>query len=416
VVLAMGMQAVVMGVLVLTGRSPAFGSTQMVLGNAVRMVALFVCQALILVAARTLSAGRRDVLAAPLKVLYAAALLLMAWIVPGEMIGGGEPASRIAAVFAGEALLVVWFARKTKYTLTAGCATLLVAHALVAGTAALSELTASGSVLFNATFLVILLTTVLVVAAVWLVRGVTSRKWIPPLVETTALCVASLLTVAVSLDCLAHGESRLLLPVWWSAAGLVVIEVARRMRLRLILGLGVVLAVLAATKVLVLAIEGYGLRGVTLLNSTTLLLALATVMAGATGWWLERLAVLRGRYPLARVSAVCAAAIGVVILTTDVWLHAMSRGSPLGAHALVSVLWAAYAAAAVVTGFVRGSVTARGLGLALFGVLLGKVALVDLAGLPTVYRVLSFLAAGLALIGVSALYGRRARAATDSSM
>ncbi len=76
----------------------------------------------------------------------------------------------------------------------------------------------------------------------------------------------------------------------------------------------------------------------------------------------------------------------------------------------LSVLWTLYAAAALAWGFVRSRASVRYAALALLGLTVLKVFLVDLSAVRTVYRVLSFLVLGIVLLGVSLLYqkGRRA--------
>jgi len=70
----------------------------------------------------------------------------------------------------------------------------------------------------------------------------------------------------------------------------------------------------------------------------------------------------------------------------------------------MSILWTLYAAGALAGGFARRTAAMRYAALALFGVVIVKVFLVDLAELEAIYRILSFLVLGLVLLGVSALY------------
>jgi hypothetical protein len=72
----------------------------------------------------------------------------------------------------------------------------------------------------------------------------------------------------------------------------------------------------------------------------------------------------------------------------------------------LSVLFTLYAAAALTWGFVRKIPAVRYGALALFGIVIVKVFLVDLAELQAIYRILSFLVLGLVLLGVSYVYQR----------
>ncbi len=77
---------------------------------------------------------------------------------------------------------------------------------------------------------------------------------------------------------------------------------------------------------------------------------------------------------------------------------AAARNASLQGDLAVSVLWTLFA-----TGLLAGGLAARSRGLfyaayALFAITAGKVVLVDLAALPTLYRMLSFLALGVLLL------------------
>jgi hypothetical protein len=90
----------------------------------------------------------------------------------------------------------------------------------------------------------------------------------------------------------------------------------------------------------------------------------------------------------------------------------------MAAQAGLSVYWSAYGVALVSLGFARRSVAARYAGLALLAITVGKVLLVDLSSVGRIWRVASFLASGLLLVGTSLLYSRltpRLLAAPDQS-
>ncbi|MGI8595049.1 MAG: DUF2339 domain-containing protein [Solirubrobacteraceae bacterium] len=73
---------------------------------------------------------------------------------------------------------------------------------------------------------------------------------------------------------------------------------------------------------------------------------------------------------------------------------------------LLSALWAAIGACAVVAGLRVDRRALRLGGLSLFALTVGKVFLYDLAALTSVYRVVSFIALGLLLLGAAFAYGR----------
>jgi uncharacterized membrane protein len=75
----------------------------------------------------------------------------------------------------------------------------------------------------------------------------------------------------------------------------------------------------------------------------------------------------------------------------------------------MSILWTVYAALTLAWGFARSAPKVRYAALALFGLVILKAFLVDLAAVHTVYRIVSFLVLGLALLGVSVLYQKMRR-------
>jgi hypothetical protein len=72
----------------------------------------------------------------------------------------------------------------------------------------------------------------------------------------------------------------------------------------------------------------------------------------------------------------------------------------------VSVAWAMEGFALVAAGFALRDRMLRTSGLGVFGVLVLKILFVDLAGAETIYRILSFIVAGVILLLVSFAYAR----------
>jgi uncharacterized membrane protein len=73
----------------------------------------------------------------------------------------------------------------------------------------------------------------------------------------------------------------------------------------------------------------------------------------------------------------------------------------------LSALWAVYAGVSLVLGFAWSKAALRYASLALLGVTVVKVFLIDLSEVQTLWRVFSFLVLGLVLLAVSVLYQRR---------
>jgi uncharacterized membrane protein len=74
------------------------------------------------------------------------------------------------------------------------------------------------------------------------------------------------------------------------------------------------------------------------------------------------------------------------------------------ANLSLSLLWAGYGAALLIVGFWKQIAVVRYLALGLFGLLLAKVFIVDMATVKSIYRISAFLATGLLLVCVSYLY------------
>lgn len=115
-----------------------------------------------------------------------------------------------------------------------------------------------------------------------------------------------------------------------------------------------------------------------------------------------------------------AAAIGLAIFTALVagsleidrsvaWSGAVFENPAVVRLMGLSIYWGLFSLGLIGVGFARTRPILRHFGLGLLGLTLGKVMLVDLAGAQTIYRVLSLLALGLALIVTSIAYARLAK-------
>ncbi|MCC7170802.1 MAG: DUF2339 domain-containing protein, partial [Planctomycetes bacterium] len=130
----------------------------------------------------------------------------------------------------------------------------------------------------------------------------------------------------------------------------------------------------------------------------------------ATTWVMQRWLTEPSR-GLARYGALVA---GLVVLGGE-WIAYAELGQPDSANRAdlrffaqlgISISWALYAAVLIGIGFRRALADLRWAGLAAFALTLGKVFVVDMAGLDAAYRIGSFLALGVLLVAASALYQR----------
>ncbi len=87
---------------------------------------------------------------------------------------------------------------------------------------------------------------------------------------------------------------------------------------------------------------------------------------------------------------------------------------PTACRATLSVWWAFYATAAIAVGFAMGFKPARLAGLSLLGIVAVKVLVVDLMGVSLLWRAISFLAVGLAMLAVAVVYGWISRKIDES--
>ena len=131
-----------------------------------------------------------------------------------------------------------------------------------------------------------------------------------------------------------------------------------------------------------------------------------TVLALAVTWWARR------RLPEQATRVVMVGAV-VALLTLSVMVVAAgvvigdlagaARNGFLAAHPVVTVLWIGCAAWLVLTPGQR-SADARRLGFLLGGLALAKLLMLDLATLPGLFRVLSFIAVGAVMLAVAVRY------------
>jgi uncharacterized membrane protein len=101
----------------------------------------------------------------------------------------------------------------------------------------------------------------------------------------------------------------------------------------------------------------------------------------------------------------------LIALSAEFWDYFGKSGAAMDAtlarHLALSILWTVYATALIVFGVQQKSALMRWQGLAIFGLVVGKVFLYDLSFLERAYRILSFFVLGAVLLAVSFFYQRR---------
>lgn len=110
-----------------------------------------------------------------------------------------------------------------------------------------------------------------------------------------------------------------------------------------------------------------------------------------------------GERPIVRAFGVALNAFAVWALSVEAW-----QAAAPGAHQFaLSLVWVVYAGILIVIGVRRDSLIVRWQALALFGLVVLKAVFVDLSLLAIGYRIASFFALGVILLGASFLYQRR---------
>lgn len=214
--------------------------------------------------------------------------------------------------------------------------------------------------------------------------------WLMPTQLGAAWSVVSWAGLVIALVALRSGEDPPLRAGSWLLGAAAVIET---------------LAVVASPERLV--VRGSPFAEPMLVNGGTLAVAALAVMFAAARPLSPRDAEARWAGAAAGAAAVYLASIGLV----DVFQAQL--GGPIRleelqkqAHVALSVLWALVGATAFVIGLASSRTAVRLSGLGLLGIVTVKVFIVDLAALDVAYRVLSFVALGILLLGAAYLYGR----------
>jgi uncharacterized membrane protein len=207
----------------------------------------------------------------------------------------------------------------------------------------------------------------------------------------------------------------------WAAEGLVLVWCGLRVRMPALRVPGLLMFAIVALRLLLLPID-VGIWPRFLLNARFLTMAFCAA-AGGLAFLFARRSSVDIRPPeshiyfgLAVVSNVCF----LVALSWEVW-EALWRAPSLGidrelaAQLGLSILWVVYALAQIVPGFQWRSAALRWQGLALMGLTIAKVFLFDLSFLARFYRIVSFFALGLVLLGLSFFYQKMSAAAKQKT-
>ncbi|MCK4886653.1 MAG: DUF2339 domain-containing protein [Planctomycetes bacterium] len=149
--------------------------------------------------------------------------------------------------------------------------------------------------------------------------------------------------------------------------------------------------------------------------NTNFAFAILFVAVLFTSAWFLRKAVQeedRGGVVFYRIFALAAIFVLWVLLTEQIYLYWYCKNRfaekianwMFLANMYISVMWAIYGVTLMTAGFWRKTAVLRYISLGLFGLLLGKVFILDMSTVKSVFRIAAFLATGITLVGVSYLY------------
>jgi len=197
----------------------------------------------------------------------------------------------------------------------------------------------------------------------------------------------------------------------WGVEGAVLVRAGFTERLRGLRGTGMLLIATAAARLLLFPIPATNL-----IFNARFAACLVFVACGCSAIyfaWAYAVALGEREKDFFIALGVMTNALLLWALSLEVW-QALGRQTffntadvKLSQQLGLSLLWIAYAGVLTVIGFVVSQQELRWQALALFGVAIGKVFLYDLGSLDRLYRIVSFVVLGVALLTVSFFYQRR---------
>lgn len=241
----------------------------------------------------------------------------------------------------------------------------------------------------------------------------------PALMLGAVSCTAGFVTVEIQrapgFGPSTDGYRAVLATVVWAVATVPLLLLAAQDRTRIVLGAATLLLGLLALISATVDVEHW--RGISpLLRRPVLNVRFLEGMLLVALWqWYRRLApgfpvaTERGRARLGALAGGVVAGLLLWHLSAEVLLMPIEGAAPKLRQLGLTVLWTFYALGAMALGLRQASAKLRLAALALFGLTVAKVFMVDLAGLDAGYRILSFLLLGSVLILASFVYARSGR-------
>jgi len=218
----------------------------------------------------------------------------------------------------------------------------------------------------------------------------------------------TLLTIAIALQF--QGPA---VTVGWAAEGAVVVALGLRERRDWLRAAGALLFGIALIRA-VLLVLGTPIYGEVLLNPNASCAAFVIALCYVLAWRQHRDENATARAIGVAAAIVAAQLLTLALLTGEIHVYWASRDSALARQLMLSVTWAIYAALLILVGLRKDYAPIRYFAILLFGATSLKVFLVDMAHLERVYRILSIIGLGIALLAASYLYQRARKAETSA--
>lgn len=203
------------------------------------------------------------------------------------------------------------------------------------------------------------------------------------------------------------------LTIGWAAEGAIVVALGLREHRDWIRAGGVALFLVAIGRTADLLAAAPPLDQVPLLNARTACAAFVIALCYTLAWLHHAREDSTERNVHVAAGLVAAQLVTVMLITSEIDAYWAARADALTRGLATSVAWAVFATLLIVIGLRRDYAPIRYFAILLFAVTIAKVFFVDMAHLERVYRILSVIGLGIALLVTSYLYQRSRKPIDD---
>jgi hypothetical protein len=197
--------------------------------------------------------------------------------------------------------------------------------------------------------------------------------------------------------------------IGWAAEGAIVIALGLRERRDWLRIGGAALFLVALARTADLLVSPAPIHQAPLLNAPAACAAFVVALCYALAWMLARREDAPENVPQAAAALIAAQMVTVMLMTSEINTYWSAPVDALTRELATSVAWAVYSTLLIVIGLRREYAPIRYFAILLFALTTAKVFFVDTAHLERVYRILSVIGLGIALLVTSYLYQRTRR-------